>query len=211
MTRAPSVQSRRGELLVVAGAVFARRGAGNTTMRDIADEAGILAGSLYHHFKSKDALLEEVLRGVLEELTARYTAVRDADLDPIEAMQGLFVVAFDFVVHHSDVTSIVVNDSTYLHRVEGLGFVEAFSDGHRRIWTDVLRRGVTAGLFRPDLDLDLAYRAMMGSIVSAVRSPRSGPPPRGEELAAVHAALFLGGLVVPEDAVRPEGAAARGD
>src|ERR1700741_1583812 len=74
--RAPEVTTdRRIELVQAAARVFATKGVGNTTMRDIADETGILAGSLYHHFQSKDALLEEVLRPVLDDLTVAYAQV----------------------------------------------------------------------------------------------------------------------------------------
>jgi TetR/AcrR family transcriptional regulator, cholesterol catabolism regulator len=60
--------SRRHDLIQVAATEFARRGYRATTMRHIADAAGILAGSLYHHFKSK----EEILREVMLESTSQY-------------------------------------------------------------------------------------------------------------------------------------------
>ena len=61
-TRQPR-SSRRDELLELAATMFAERGLRATTVRDIADSAGILSGSLYHHFKSKEQMVEEVLRG----------------------------------------------------------------------------------------------------------------------------------------------------
>ena len=42
--------------------MFAERGLRATTVRDIADSAGILSGSLYHHFSSKEEMVDEVLR-----------------------------------------------------------------------------------------------------------------------------------------------------
>ena len=51
--------------------MFAERGLRATTVRDIADSAGILSGSLYHHFKSKEQMVEEVLRGFLDWLFER--------------------------------------------------------------------------------------------------------------------------------------------
>ena len=58
MDKAPV--SRRDELLDLAATMFAERGLRATTVRDIADSAGILSGSLYHHFKSKEQMVEEV-------------------------------------------------------------------------------------------------------------------------------------------------------
>jgi TetR/AcrR family transcriptional regulator, cholesterol catabolism regulator len=188
--------ARREELVAAAGRVFSRKGVGNTTMRDIAEEAGILAGSLYHHFESKDALLEEVLRGELEELTRLYEAVRDSELDPGAALEELLLVGLQFVINQHDATAIVENDYSYLHDIPLFGFVEDYASRHRRIWRDVLERGVDAGMFRSDLDLDVLYRSMMGSIVAVVRWYRPGRTVQVEELAATHATLYLRGLTV---------------
>ncbi|MGC2799024.1 MAG: helix-turn-helix domain-containing protein, partial [Mycobacterium sp.] len=52
MTELSPPNSRRDELLELAATMFAERGLRATTVRDIADSAGILSGSLYHHFSS---------------------------------------------------------------------------------------------------------------------------------------------------------------
>ena len=51
---------RRDELLEIAAGLFADRGVRATTVRDIADAAGILSGSLYHHFDSKESMVDEI-------------------------------------------------------------------------------------------------------------------------------------------------------
>ena len=63
--------------------MFAERGLRATTVRDIADSAGILSGSLYHHFKSKEQMVEEVLRDFLDWLFARYR--RSSTTSPIRS------------------------------------------------------------------------------------------------------------------------------
>jgi len=60
--------ARRRELLDTAAEVFAEQGYNATTVRKIADHAGMLAGSLYYHFDSKESMLEEILRTFLDEL-----------------------------------------------------------------------------------------------------------------------------------------------
>ncbi len=64
--------SRRDELLVVASGLFAERGLRTTTVRDIADAADILSGSLYHHFDSKETMVDEILRSFLDSLFESY-------------------------------------------------------------------------------------------------------------------------------------------
>lgn len=54
----------KGRLLAIAAKLFNQKGYANTTVRDIAAEAGIQSGSLFHHFKNK----EEILFGVMNEV-----------------------------------------------------------------------------------------------------------------------------------------------
>ncbi|MEO5899125.1 MAG: helix-turn-helix domain-containing protein, partial [Ilumatobacteraceae bacterium] len=53
--------ARRDELLRIASRVFATKGIAAATVRDIAQEAGILSGSLYHHFTSKEEMVREII------------------------------------------------------------------------------------------------------------------------------------------------------
>lgn len=62
--------SRRNELIRIAGDVFAEAGYARTTLRDVADAAGILTGSLYHHFSSKEALAIELVSAYHADIDA---------------------------------------------------------------------------------------------------------------------------------------------
>lgn len=74
--------SRREELLDIAGRLFAERGFRNTTVRDIADAAGILSGSLYHHFDSKEAMVDELLENFQSRLFVTYDEIVASDRSP---------------------------------------------------------------------------------------------------------------------------------
>ena len=52
---------RRARMVALAGELFAQKGYRATTVREIADAAGILSGSLYHHFDSKESIGDEIL------------------------------------------------------------------------------------------------------------------------------------------------------
>ena len=77
-----ATQTRRAELLGIAAELFAERGFRNTTVRDIADAAGILSGSLYHHFDSKEAMVDELLDTFQQELFATYDEIVASDRTP---------------------------------------------------------------------------------------------------------------------------------
>ena len=91
--------TRRDELLQLAAAMFAERGLKATTVRDIADSAGILSGSLYHHLKSKEQMVEEVMRDFLDWLFARYEQIIATEPDPLARFKGLFMASFDAIEH----------------------------------------------------------------------------------------------------------------
>src|SRR6188508_3222972 len=96
--------SRRAELLAIAAGLFAEKGFKNTTVRDIADAAGILSGSLYHHFDSKESMVDEILSTFQEELFGRYDEILASDADPRAKLEQAVRVSFDAIdQHHSEV------------------------------------------------------------------------------------------------------------
>src|SRR6187397_969808 len=94
---ASQAPTRRDELLELAATMFAERGLRATTVRDIADSAGILSGSLYHHFKSKEQMVEEVLRDFLGWLFDRYQQIIATEPNPLERLKGLFMTSFEAI------------------------------------------------------------------------------------------------------------------
>ncbi len=80
--------SRRQEIIYHAASLFGARGYGQTSMRDIAAAAGILPGSVYHHFASKEALLAAVYAGAIDGAVAELeaaVATLDGAWDRLEA------------------------------------------------------------------------------------------------------------------------------
>src|SRR5438093_11126203 len=65
---------RRADVVQLAGELFAQKGYRATTVREIADAAGILSGSLYHHFDSKESIGAEILSGVITAVLPDYRA-----------------------------------------------------------------------------------------------------------------------------------------
>src|SRR6195952_6081363 len=95
-TTAPST-TRRAELLDIAAKLFAERGFKNTTVRDIADAAGILSGSLYHHFDSKESIVDELLDSFQQELWREYDAIEASDRTPREKLDAVVRTSFDAI------------------------------------------------------------------------------------------------------------------
>jgi AcrR family transcriptional regulator len=73
--------ARREEILETAGSLFASSGL-RTSLRDIADACGILPGSLYHHFESKEAIIVELVQRYRDELDGVAKEALDALHEP---------------------------------------------------------------------------------------------------------------------------------
>ncbi|QNS02564.1 TetR/AcrR family transcriptional regulator [Streptomyces xanthii] len=189
-----SGSQRRSELLGIAAELFATRGYAQTTVRDIADEAGILSGSLYHHFSSKEEMLDEILREFLDPLLERFTAIEKQGENPEQVLDEL--VRHSFAAIHASPVAVALyqNELTMFSRQPGFEYVGRTGKKIEKIWLTVLKAGQKSGVFRPDVDVHLTYRFIRDAIWSTVRWYR----PRGKykhEAVAVQFLLVLhGGL-----------------
>ena len=88
-------QRNRERILEIAKVAFTRSGA-NTSLDDVAKQAGIGAGTLYRHFPTRDALLEAVYRAGVERLAAAERELAEA-LPPIEALRAWMLLFVDYI------------------------------------------------------------------------------------------------------------------
>lgn len=186
--------TRRDELLELAAAMIAERGLRATTVRDIADSAGILSGSLYHHFKSKEQMVEEVLREFLDWLFARYQEIVDTEPNPLERLKGLFLASFEAIEHRHAQVVIYQDEAKRLSPLPQFAFVDVRNREQRKMWLDVLNQGIEEGYLRPDLDVDLVYRFIRDTTWVSVRWYQPGGPLNAEQVGAQYLAIVLGGI-----------------
>lgn len=160
---------RRDEITRTACAVFAEKGFQNSTMRDVADATGILAGSLYHHYKSKDDLLAEVLKRFYADSISDITRIIEETDDTETTVVKLLELAVRYTVERRDEARIIENDAPYLAQLEAFAFVFEAAREVERLWLGVLQRARRAGLIRKEVDLPTLYRTVMGSMFASVR------------------------------------------
>lgn len=191
--------SRRDELLELAATMFAERGLRATTVRDIADSAGILSGSLYHHFSSKEEMVDEVLRTFLDWLFARYQEIVDTEPNPLERLKGLFMASFEAIEHRHAQVVIYQDEAKRLSGQERFSYVDERNKEQRKMWLDLLNQGVEEGYFRPDIDVDLVYRFIRDTTWVSVRWYQPGGPLTAEQVGRQYLAIVLGGITREKD------------
>ncbi|GAA4394155.1 TetR/AcrR family transcriptional regulator [Tsukamurella soli] len=190
-------QDRRGELLGIAAELFATQGYSQTTVRDIADAAGMLSGSLYHHFASKEAMLVEVLRGFMERLLQQSTDIADSGGSPTEVLEGLIRSSFQTIHDHPHEVALYQNETSLFRRQPEFSFVLRTSEKITKIWLGVFEDGSASGEFREGLDSTAVYRFIRDAVWSTVRWYRPRGRLRHDKLADQLIDMVYGGLITP--------------
>jgi TetR/AcrR family transcriptional regulator, cholesterol catabolism regulator len=185
---------RRGELLAIAAQLFAKRGFKNTTVRDIADAAGILSGSLYHHFDSKESMVDEILSTFQEELFASYDSVLVSDADARSKIDQAVRLSFRAIDQHPFEVAIFQNEADYLGTFPRFGYLAERNAQSRQVWVSLLEEGIRTGALRDDLDIDLTYRFIRDTVWVAVKWYRPGGPLTHEAVADQYLTILLDGI-----------------
>ncbi|MFD4367374.1 TetR/AcrR family transcriptional regulator [Rhodococcus sp. NPDC058521] len=194
---ASAKSGRRAELLELAAGLFAERGLRATTVRDIADAAGILSGSLYHHFDSKESMVDEILRGFLDELFGRYREIVAAGFDSRTTLEALVTTSYESIDASHSAVAIYQDEAKHLFDNERFAYLSELNTEFRELWIGVLEAGVKDGSFRPDIDVELAYRFMRDTVWVAVRWYRPGGSLTADAVAKQYLAIVLDGLTEP--------------
>lgn len=185
---------RRSEILGIAARIFAEKSFAAATVRDIADEAGILSGSLYHHFDSKESMVEEILTGYLETMASAYEDLVSRGDDPRTTLTRFLETAYGSVGRCHDEVTILHNDWPFLRALPRFEALDVYMARIEAAWLIALERALASGDVRPGLEPIFVFRTMMGSVLSTVRwFDPDGPLPI-EEVARQQSDLLLRGL-----------------
>ncbi|TDC85219.1 TetR/AcrR family transcriptional regulator [Actinomadura sp. 7K507] len=185
---------RREHLVRLAAELFAEKGFQATTVRNIADEAGILSGSLYHHFDSKESIVDEILASFFNEVMSAYQAVLDESGNPRDTIAGLVRVAFGSLEPHRAAITVMQNDWNYLRGMDRFSYLTKSEDEVEKMWVDTLSAGQKDGLFRDDLDPKLTYRMIRDTIWVAVRWFKPGGGLNAQGLAEHYLKVMFDGI-----------------
>jgi AcrR family transcriptional regulator len=180
-------------MLGLAADLFAEKGFRATTVRDIADAAGVLSGSLYHHFDSKESIVDKLLSEFLEDLRAQYREVLAAGGSPRATLERFIEVAFEALPRHRAAIVVFQQDGAYLAEFERFGYINEIAAEIERMWVEVIERGVADGQLVTE-NPKLAYHFIRDAVWVSVRWYR----PDGEwgpaDLARQFIAVVIQGL-----------------
>ena len=196
----PSEAAER--VLKAATRLFGERGYPSTSMRDIAEAVGILAGSLYSHISSKEAVLLQIVETGIDRYLAEVLPIVESGERADVRLRKAIKAHVALVTSHAEESLVALHQWKFLSgdnrkRIEAKR--RAVSDAFARVLTE----GMDSGVFKPVPNRDITIAVILGTLnwVPEWYSPRgrSSPDEIGDQLAD----LLLGGLLAPK-ARRPK-------
>jgi TetR/AcrR family transcriptional regulator, fatty acid metabolism regulator protein len=193
--RSIALEDKRKLLLDAAVRVFARNGYHGSRVGDIAEEAGVAHGLLYHYFDSKEQVLQIIFRENFGELLARFHEVEETDEPAADKLAGIAKILLRTWRNDPDLVTVMVREvarSPHL-QAQVAEVREAFA-----IIARVIVQGQAEGAFRQEVDPAFASWIVYGGLEEILTGWVLGGLPDGDEDVAraerTAIELTLGGL-----------------
>jgi TetR/AcrR family fatty acid metabolism transcriptional regulator len=179
-TRAKAVPDRRRAILDAAVRVFARQGFHACRVSDIADEAGVAYGLLYHYFPSKEEVLNTLF---LERWGVMLEMIREVDREPKPVREKLGAIA-SFIVdsyrHDPDMMKVIIVEVTRAANSFGQTHLGQIREAYRLIG-EIVTKAQHEGVFKQEIDAEFAAMTFYGAIEQVLTGWIFGLLPQGDE------------------------------
>jgi AcrR family transcriptional regulator len=161
--RGKAAPDKRRVILDAAVRVFARQGFHACRVSDIADEAGVAYGLVYHYFASKDEVLDTLF---LERWNVMLELIREVDAEPIPVREKLAAIA-SFIVdsyrHDPDLMQVIIVEVTRAANSFGRTHIREIRNAYELIG-EIVTKAQADGVFKPEIEARFAAMSFYGAI-----------------------------------------------
>jgi AcrR family transcriptional regulator len=161
-TGAAAIDKRR-QILDAAVRVFARQGFHTCRVADIADEARVAYGLVYHYFSSKEEILDTLF---LERWDVMLAAISEADASASSPREKLYAIAafiVDSYRHDPELMKVIIVEVTRAANTFGRTHLAKIREAYAQI-AGIVARAQAAGTFRAEITPEFAALAFYGLI-----------------------------------------------
>jgi len=162
-SRADAAAEKRRKILAAAVHVFARQGFNAGRVSDIADQAGVAHGLVYHYFDSKGAILDELFSdrwALLLQASRQVDALDLSARDKLAKVAGFIVDSYRY---DPDLMKVIIVEVTRAANTFGQTHLGEISEAYSMI-ARIVAEGQTAGEFRDDISPDYGAMAFYGAV-----------------------------------------------
>ena len=195
-TSPPAVgKETRDRIFAAAAKLFAARGYGSVSMREIAEAAEVSKPMLYYYFENKAGLCRALLEEGFQNLSQTWDEIARLDIPLIERFRRVVRAQFRHVRENPDLVRFHIN---FLLGPDEAKLAAEFRREHKPIVNILLRmfaEGQASGLFRSDINPSVAINVFSGAVnIHVGQSILLGGPPLDDDLADQLTQLYLHGV-----------------
>jgi AcrR family transcriptional regulator len=190
-------KDRREIILEIAKRRFAEFGYRATTIREIAADAHILSGSIYHHFDTKDEILNNIITGTLKYMLHAARSISNAECDAEHKLVSLIRVTAGEIINDQHTHTIIWNERLILRREAQFAHMSAIRQSIYHVWRDVYADGSRAGLFHENFEPYLAIANIIRLLYSTAEWRASADDYTVEQVTNFHLQFILNAIRSP--------------
>jgi AcrR family transcriptional regulator len=165
---------RRTQVLKASACLFAEFGFETTSMRQIADQVDLLAGSIYHHFATKEDILHAILREPLLRFAQDIFSISQLPVDAEHRLVASVLMRFYRYMREWEVHAIILHDSKFFRRNKDFSYVQDAKIRAFHVLESILQEGVQARLFHEDIETYLTIGTTARMLISTANWFRIG-------------------------------------
>jgi TetR/AcrR family fatty acid metabolism transcriptional regulator len=154
---------KRRVILDAAVRVFARQGFHTCRVSDIADEAGVAYGLVYHYFPSKETILDTLFLERWDVMLGAIAEAEASDRAPREQLRAIASFIVDSYRRDPDLMKVIIVEVTRAANTFGRTHLEKILQAYEGI-ASIVRRAQDAGTFRTEVDALFAAQAFYGLV-----------------------------------------------
>lgn len=186
----PTSQVSRERILDAAAKLFREHGYQGTTVRDIGKTVGLLSGSLFYHFRSKEVMLLEIMREAASQMCERAEATVAAAHRPVDMLRALIRMELDCLIGEAttDYYAVLIFEWREVPTAEKPA-IAALRQRYRSIWRSTIAACADEGQLRCEAEAvrHTLHSAQIGTLMWFKQSGRYSVP----EYANILAGLVL--------------------
>jgi AcrR family transcriptional regulator len=161
----PSLSAKQVQLLDTAEMLFSQKGFDGTSVRDIAEAAGINTAMISYYFGSKEKLMEEIFERKGMNIREKVDALlKDDTLDPLEKMFSLVDSYIDSILQRKRFHRILLCEMIINQNPPIIQMVEKMKTRNSECINDLIRLGQKKGLFRKNIDIPMMSNTLVGTV-----------------------------------------------
>jgi AcrR family transcriptional regulator len=161
----PSLSTKQLQLLDTAEELFSRKGFDGTSVRDIADAAGINTAMISYYFGSKEKLMEEIFERKTLNIREKVDhLLKDDSLDPLEKMYSLVDMYIDGILQRKTFHRILLCEQIINQNPIIITLVDRMKAKNSEYINDLIRLGQKKGMFKKNIDIPMMTNTLIGTV-----------------------------------------------